>query len=117
MKQKKLLQFLIKILDAFKADHIQILNIKNFFMTDYIIISEGTSSKHIYAIGENIKYKIKYFNYQGLCIEGFTKNTDWILIHIEYITIHIMLKKAREYYNLSNIKGLDITNSFFKKKK
>ena len=67
---KKLLKKIIKDLEKFKAQDIEVLNIKNrSALGDYIVIVSGTSSRHINSIVTKIvKCNKKYWSLKTMFV-------------------------------------------------
>ena len=67
-----------------------------------MIIADGNSSRHILSMAQKLlsffkKNKIKLLSFEGL------NHSDWILIDIGDIIIHLFRKETREYYNLEKM--------------
>ena len=86
-----------------KAINLKIIDIrKKSAFADFIIISTGTSNRHIVTMAKNLKEKIKKdFNFIS-SIEG-EDNSGWILIDASSIVINIFKAETREFYNLEKI--------------
>ncbi|HIH2763526.1 MAG TPA: RsfS/YbeB/iojap family protein [Candidatus Azoamicus sp.] len=68
---------------------------------DYIVVSNGTSIKHIKSTSFKI---LKYFKFNSnisASVSGI--NSDWVVIDIESILIHLMLLKSRNFYDLDSL--------------
>lgn len=68
---------------------------------DYIIISNGTSIKHIKTTSFKI---IKYFKSKymtSVSVAGV--NSDWIVVDGDSILVHLMLLKSRNFYDLDSL--------------
>lgn len=74
---------------------------KNLFF-DTIIIIVGTSRRQIYSTAIKIKQIIKNKYNIIPCIEGIN-GSNWIVINIYSISIHLLLKKEQEKYDLENL--------------
>ena len=86
-----------------KAINLKIIDIrKKSAFADFIIISTGTSHRHIVTMAKNLKEKIKKdFDFIS-SIEG-EDNSGWILIDASSIVINIFKAETREFYNLEKI--------------
>ena len=92
---KKLLKKIIKDLEEFKAQDIEVLNIKNrSALGDYIVIVSGTSSRHINSIVTKI---VKCNKKSVLSTEGI-KSTDWLIVDFGDIK-----PETRKHYSLEKI--------------
>lgn len=98
-----MITLILNILQKSKALNILILE-KDFGFTqkNKIIITTGTSFVHINSITKNLTIFLKKnFNNATYIKSGI--NTDWVLIELENIIINIMLKEARNYYDLESL--------------
>lgn len=87
---------ILNILYKNKVINIKIIKNEIFYST-YIIIATGMSLKHIKSITKDFLSAIKIKK----IISG--ENTEWLIISIEDITIHIMIKEIRLFYNLESL--------------
>lgn len=105
--QNKIRKFLDKttnLLEDLKALNIKVIDIENrSSIADFMIVAEGTSSRHVSSIANNITKKFKK---KILSIEGLPK-ADWALIDFGDIVLHIFRPEIRELYNLEKIWGSD----------
>tara|TARA_E500000331_G_scaffold280241_1_gene273436 strand:+ start:111 stop:467 length:357 start_codon:yes stop_codon:yes gene_type:complete len=97
---KKLLKKIIKDLEEFKAQDIEVLNIKNrSALGDYIVIVSGTSSRHINSIVTKI---VKCNKKSVLSTEGI-KSTDWLIVDFGDIILNVFKPETRKHYSLEKI--------------
>jgi ribosome-associated protein len=98
-----LITLILNILQKNKALNILILE-KDFGFTEKseIIITTGTSFVHINSITKNLTIFLKK-NFSNAIYTKSGANTDWVLIELENIIIHVMLKEARAYYDLESL--------------
>ena len=69
---------------------------------DVIIIASSNSTRHVRGIANNIKTVSKQKNMQILGIEGL-ELSQWVLIDLTTIIVHIMLDKTRDFYKLEEL--------------
>ena len=99
---KKLLENTINFLEDLKALKVKVIDIENkTSIADFMIVAEGTSSRHVNSIANNVS---KRFKKNLLSIEGLPKG-DWALIDFGDIVVHIFRPEVRELYNLEKIWG------------
>lgn len=92
--------FIIKCLEEKKAQDIVIIDIEQKTnIAKYMIFATGRSVKNIGAIAEYIRYELKHKTNYHFTIEGIN-NTEWVLIDIGDIIVHIFYKDARESLKL-----------------
>ncbi len=102
----ELLNLLEKSLDDYKADGIVVINLEGrTSLTDYMVIASGNSQRHVGAMAENLREKIKQSGIQTVSIEGQTQ-CDWVLIDAGDIIIHLFRPEVREFYNIEKMWGV-----------
>jgi ribosome-associated protein len=102
-KQTQQLSTLIKALEDIQASNIVVLDVsKQTTITDFMIICNGRSSRHVKAVAENIMPIMKASGYPVLHSSGMD-SADWVLIDLGGIIVHIMQPESREFYNLEDL--------------
>ena len=95
----------IEALDDMKAQNITELDVLGrTSVTDLMIIASGTSSRHVQAVADNVAERVKEKGIQPLGAEG-RGNSDWVLIDLGDIIVHVMTAQAREFYDLERLWG------------
>ena len=101
-------KIIIKTLDSNKAVDIVSIDLENkSSMADYLIIANGTSSRHIQALSEIVLEKFKNNGITNCKIEGKESN-DWKLIDGVDIIVHIFNSEKRKFYNLEKMWSAEI---------
>lgn len=99
----KLTDIAINALEDIKAQNINIQDVKDITsFTDTMVFATGTSTTHIKAITSNLIKEVKKNSILPLGIEG-ENNSDWVLIDLGSVIVHVMLEATREYYNLEKL--------------
>ncbi|SVE13433.1 uncharacterized protein METZ01_LOCUS466287 [marine metagenome] len=105
--QKDLLELTLSTLDDMKANAVNNMNVTTLTnVSDYMIFSTGNSSRHIRSIADKIAENIKKEGYPILGIEGY-EGSQWVLIDLGNIMVHIMLAETREFYKLEDLWSQD----------
>ena len=100
---EKLKELILQTIDDQKGQDVMCIPLESkSAIADYIIISSGTSSKHIFSIKEKIYENIKKSGYKKISIEG-EDGLNWIVIDLEDIIVHLFKPEVRDYYNLEKI--------------
>ncbi|OZG71953.1 ribosome silencing factor [Hahella sp. CCB-MM4] len=100
METDTLKDIVIKALEDLKAKDISVLDVKDrTSVTDYMIIASGTSNRHVKSIADNLVTEVKASGVRPLGSEGGAAS-DWILVDLGDIVVHVMLPAAREFYDL-----------------
>lgn len=69
---------------------------------DWLMVCTGTSHRHIKGIANEISREVKREGYRLLGIEG-DRGSDWVLIDLGEVVLHVMTRTAREYYDLDSL--------------
>ena len=88
-------------LEDAKGTAIQLLDVRALTdITDYMIISTGSSQRHIKTLSERVLEKMREAGWTQLGVEG---DDDWLLVDFVDVVVHIMRAPARELYNLEGL--------------
>src|SRR5438046_1691783 len=94
---------LIETLEDAKAADIVSLDVRHLTsMTDKILICTGTSRRHVSAIAQHAVTAAKKMDMQPLGVEG-ADFSEWILIDLGTLIVHIMVADARAFYSLEKL--------------
>jgi ribosome-associated protein len=103
MQTTELVNFIIEILEDNKAEDIINLDVHELTsITDWMIICSATSIRHAQALGEYIVTGVKKQGVQPIGVEGKT-HSEWLLIDLGDIVVHIMLPEIRKFYSLEKL--------------
>ncbi len=90
-------------LDEAKAENIVHLDIKGkSSIADHMVIATGRTDRHVGAIADQIRKKLKDKGLETVRVEG-TEACDWVLVDAGDIIVHIFRPEVREFYNLEKI--------------
>lgn len=78
-------------------------------IADYMVIASGRNARHIGAMAEHLKEKIKAAGLPSPPIEGESAS-DWVLIDGGDVIVHLFRPEARALYNLEKMWGGDWTD-------
>ena len=91
------------ILDNNKAKDIVSIDLKKkSYIADYMIIASGTSSRHLQSLSENLVPELKKIGINNCRIEG-KDSSDWKLVDVIDIIVHIFHPEKREFYDLEKM--------------
>ena len=101
--RKDLLEITLTTLDDMKANAVNNMSVAKLTnVSDFMIFSTGNSSRHVRSIADKIAENIKKEGYPILGIEGY-EGSQWVLIDLGNIMVHIMLAETREFYKLEDL--------------
>jgi ribosome-associated protein len=93
----------VAALEDIKGRDIVVLNVKKLTsMTDYMIIASGESTRQVNALARNVVEKLKERGAEVVGVEG-EDSSEWVLVDLGNIIVHIMHPAVREYYNLEEL--------------
>ncbi len=119
MTSTELMGKIVHLLDAKKAQDIEVLDIRELTtMADYFVICTGSSTTQIKALSDELDEKLsREDGIRPLGKEGFS-TAYWILMDYDSVIVHIFSGETREFYSIehlwSDAKRTDITGYLVK---
>lgn len=93
----------IDALEDLKAQAITVMTVEHLTeITERMIIADATSKRHVKALADKLGAKAKEAGLMPLGREG-DKDSDWTLVDLGAIVVHIMTPQAREFYDLEGL--------------
>ncbi|MBF0854513.1 ribosome silencing factor [Gluconobacter wancherniae] len=77
---------------------------------DRMVIATGLSDRQISAMAHHIERKLGEEGFKRVLVEG-TNGSDWVLIDIGDIVVHLFKQESRELYALERMWGSDIDSA------
>ncbi|WAR45856.1 ribosome silencing factor [Methylomonas rapida] len=103
MQSEELLKLVESVLDDRKAHQIKVLDVrKKSSFTDYMVVATATSARHAQALCEYVVEKVKENGLQPMGVEG-QPGSDWVLLDLGDVVVHVMTGQAREFYQLEKL--------------
>ena len=103
INSKNLLEFIHQSLESDKAIDIKSIDLINrSSFADYMIIASGQSSRQVASMSENLTKKLKDVGIPTRKPEGLV-NSDWVLIDINDIVVHLFRPEVRDFYKLETM--------------
>jgi ribosome-associated protein len=94
-------------LNELKALDTCVLNVGRLTsVTDHMVISSGTSSRHVRSIAEKVIEKAKAAGRVPLGVEG-QQYGEWVLVDLGDVVVHLMQPKVRNFYNLEKLWNME----------
>lgn len=105
MDIRKKQKAVIAALEDIKARDIAAYDVTHLTaMFDRVIIASADSARQGRALAGHVNERLKSLGEQVYGTEG-GPDSDWILVDLGDIVVHIMQPAAREYYNLEELWG------------
>jgi ribosome silencing factor RsfS/YbeB/iojap len=93
----------IAALDGMKALQIKVLDVRGLTdVADTMVIASGTSDRHVRSVAQNVVEKAKAAGFRPHGVEG-QQDSDWVLIDLNEMIVHVMLPRVREFYGLEKL--------------
>ena len=96
-------QVVVDALDDMKALEIKVLDVRGLTdIADTMVIASGTSDRHVRSVAQKVVEKTKAAGFRPHGVEG-QQDSDWVLIDLHEIIVHVMLPRVREFYGLEKL--------------
>lgn len=99
------LEMVTAILDADQAEDVAVIDLAGkSAMADYMVIASGRNPRHIGAMAEHLRERIKVLSGRTPPIEGLA-TADWVLVDQGDVVVHLFRPDVRRLYNLEKMWG------------
>lgn len=96
------LKLALETIEELKGEAIKVLDVTELTpITDYMVICNGRSARHVKRLGENLLQQAKGAGLRPR-VEGLSE-AEWVLIDMSGVVVHIMQPTARAYYQLEKL--------------
>lgn len=86
-----------------KAEELIILDVRGLSsFTDYFVIMNGTSARHVQALAEAIEAKLRSKRIRTSTAEGLGEG-KWVLLDFDDVVVHIFYYEERKFYDLEGL--------------
>jgi ribosome-associated protein len=79
-------------------------------LADYMIIANGTSSRHVSALARKLKERLQIKKVKGITIEGLGQ-CDWVVMDTGDIIVHLFRPEVREFYSIEKMWSPEARNN------
>ena len=94
---------IIAALEDMKALDIRVIDVRGLTdIADTMVIASGTSDRHVRSVAQRVVEKTKEAGYRPHGVEG-QRDSDWVLIDLHDMIVHVMLPRVREFYGLEKL--------------
>lgn len=107
MNSKQLCELAIDALEDIKGIDIKTFDVSNkSSVTDIMVFASGNTSRQVKALANSVAEKAKKAGSPALGVEG-DDSSEWVLVDLGDVVVHIMQPAIREFYNLEKLWGDD----------
>ena len=86
-----------------KAEDLMILDVRGIAsFTDYFVIMNGRSTRHVQGLAEIIEGKLRSKRIKASSAEGL-KDGMWVLLDFDDVVVHIFYHEQRRFYDLEGL--------------
>ena len=99
----------IDALDDMKALEVKVLDVRGLTdVADFMVIASGTSDRHVRSVAQRVVERTKEAGFRPHGVEG-QQDSDWVLIDLSEMIVHVMLPRVREFYGLEKLWDMTAT--------
>ena len=107
MKLTEQIRVVENIIEELKGQAIITINVmQQSDDMEAIVIATGRSIQHVRGIANNVSIEAKRLNMPVLGMEG-AEFSEWILVDLGEVIVHIMTEKTREFYKLERLWSIE----------
>ena len=108
MQTEELVKIVTTELDFRKGENVTVIDVHGrTSVTDFMIIATATSERHARSLCGYVTEKVKELGIRPLGVEGEQGGSDWVLLDLDDIIVHVMTAQARELYQLEKLWSVD----------
>ena len=102
-RAKVIKNIIIEAIDDAKGNDTVVIDVAQLTqVTDFMIVTSGTSNRHIQTIAETAFKSVQEHGYEKIGIEGLGQS-EWVVVDFADVVLHIMSPAAREHYNIEGL--------------
>ena len=106
------------ILGNLKGINLKVLDVsETSSLSDYYVLGSATNINQASSMADTITSQLKKRGYNVVSKEGFHPDSDWLLIDMGDVIVHIFLDISRNVYDLDNLwedaKTVEIPTSYY----
>lgn len=86
-----------------KAEDVVILDVRDLnTFTDYFVIMNGKSTRHVQALAEAVEGKLRSKRVKESSAEGLQEGM-WVLLDFGDVVVHVFYHEQREFYDIEGL--------------
>jgi ribosome-associated protein len=86
-----------------KAEDVVILDVRELnTFTDYFVIMNGKSTRHVQALAEAVEGKLRSKRVKESSAEGLQEGM-WVLLDFDDVVVHVFYHEQREFYDIEGL--------------
>jgi ribosome-associated protein len=105
------------VLGNFKALNLKVIDMKETTsLADYFVLASASNMTQAQAMASEVSKQMTRLGYEVLSREGYNNNSDWILLDIGDVIVHVFQETSRDVYDLDNLwdsPSLQIPNEYY----
>jgi ribosome-associated protein len=107
--KRSLKDVVIDALADMKALEVKVLDVRGLTdIADTMVIASGTSDRHVRSVAQRVVERTKEAGFRPHGVEG-QQDSDWVLIDLNEMIVHVMLPRVREFYGLEKLWDMTVT--------
>lgn len=107
MQSEQLVNIVAHVIDERKGRFVSVLDVRNkTTITDYMVVVTATSERHARSLCQYVAEKVKELGIGHPGFEG-QDGSDWVLLDLGDVILHVMTAQAREFYQLEKLWSVD----------
>ena len=104
MNSEQVTALAVEALESLKGQDIVVLDIAGkSSIADAMLVVTGTSQRHVGSLAEEVRVRSKSAGHAPLGVEGSKTGSDWTLVDLGDVIVHVMTREKRDFYSLEKL--------------
>lgn len=105
MDIRKKQRAVVAALEDVKGREVVVYNVaRHASIFERVVIASGDSNRQVNALATSVQQRMKALGARVYGVEG-RRTSDWVLVDLGDIVVHVMHPAVRSYYNLEELWG------------